>query len=87
MVQLSDDLSEMPDDDILAFSSEISEPDENEKAARAPKPVPTPKKKPTEVAELDDYSSILAYTQEIKETNGIEDSYTQGKTDTDRQED
>lgn len=50
----------MPDDDILAFSGEISAPDETSPEP-APKPA-SPPKKPTEVAELDDYSSILAYT-------------------------
>ena len=60
LLQIEDDLSEMPDDEILAFSSEISAPDETS-AKPEPQPV-TPPKKPTEVAELDDYSSILAYT-------------------------
>jgi hypothetical protein len=42
LIQLTDDLSEMPDDDILAFSSEISE---TEEVAPKPEPAPAPQPK------------------------------------------
>ncbi len=31
--------------------------------------------------ELDDYSAILAYTQSVKEKIGVQDSFTQKKTE------
>jgi len=30
--------------------------------------------------ELDDYSAMLAYTQDVKESAGVTDSYTEEKT-------
>jgi len=37
--------------------------------------------------ELDDYSAMLTYTQEVKENAGVTDSYTEEKSENNIQED
>jgi hypothetical protein len=35
---------------------------------------------------MDDYSAMIAYTQNIKENAGVQDSFTEEKTESDKQE-
>ena len=65
--QLGDDIVPndiaLSDDEILAFSSQISGSDEEKPKPKEPVPVKKEEpKKVTQVEPLDEYSSILAYT-------------------------
>lgn len=35
---------------------------------------------------MDDYSAMIAYTQNLKENAGVQDSFTSEKSETDKQE-
>ena len=88
----SDSLDELSDNDILAFSDDLSktEPpkdDKKDEQKEAKKKEPVKKEVPKSVAQLDEYSSILAYTQDVKANAGVTDSFTAKKTDEDIEED
>lgn len=91
----SDSLDSLTDTDILAFSDDLSKSEEPKEVKPSAEEVQKAKKKaneqkkeaPKSVAQLDEYSSILAYTQDVKANAGVTDSYTEKKTEDQIEED
>jgi len=93
---VSDDINDLSDNSILEFAENLNgaegyskdnktEDDATEKKTKENKSNKNSTKEQKDekivIPELDDTTAMLAYTQEIKDSAGVKDSFTEEKTD------